>query len=218
MKKSIFIFAAAMTFAISVCAVPAKQRKWQVWQSDGTTLTVTVKGDENFHFTCTTDGMPLVKNNDGSYCYAVLDNDNRLIASSQIAHDANGRDSKELSFLSSYAKQATAIRSLGKRKAMERNAARMERLEKRGTVDAKGRPNILKKDMAGPWGGDGIGVTGKRKGLVILVNFKDKKMQAKHTQEEWKNYFNEEGYSKMSNSGSVHDYFKAQSYGLFGLT
>ncbi|HCD78223.1 MAG TPA: hypothetical protein DEQ27_08080, partial [Prevotella sp.] len=61
---------------------------------------------------------------------------------------------------------------------------------KRGAVDSKGRPNIMKKDMAGPWGGEGIGVTGKRKGLVILVNFKDKKMQTTHTQEEWNNYFN----------------------------
>lgn len=217
MKKRIFTIAAALTIAVSVSAVPAKQRKWQVRQSDGTTLTVSVKGDENFHFTCTTDGLPLVKNSNGTYCYAVLNSDKRLTPSSQIAHDVATRNGDELAFIKNYSEQADAVRSLGKNKAINRNASRMARLIKRGAVDSKGKPNVMKKDMAGPWGGDGIGVTGKRKGLVILVNFKDKKMQAKHTQEEWKNYFNEEGYSKMGNSGSVHDYFKAQSYGLFDL-
>ena len=217
MKKRILTIAAALTIAVLVSAVPAKPRKWQVKQSDGTSLTVMVRGDENFHFTCTTDGLPLVKNTDGSYYYAVLNKDNKLIASNQIAHDATTRNDDELAFLKNYSEQATAVRSLGKNKAINRNASRMARLMKRGAVDSKGRPNIMKKDMAGPWGGEGIGVTGKRKGLVILVNFKDKKMQTTHTQEEWNNYFNQEGYSKNGNSGSVHDYFKAQSYGLFDL-
>lgn len=217
MKKRILTMAAALTIAASVSAVPAKQRKWQVRQADGTTLTVTVKGDENFHFTCTTDGLPVVKNSLGSYCYAVIDNDKKLTASSQVAHDIASRNGEELAFLKNYSEQANAVRSLGKSKAVNRNAVRMERLTKRGAVDSKGKPNVMKKDMAGAWGGEGIGVTGKRKGLVILVNFKDKKMQAKHSQAEWNSYFNEEGYSKNGNSGSVHDYFKAQSYGLFDL-
>jgi M6 family metalloprotease-like protein len=60
-------------------------------------------------------------------------------------------------------------------------------------------------------------VTGKRKGLVILVNFQDTKMMRTHTQTEWNDYFNLKGYSKLNNSGSVHDYFYNQSYGLFDL-
>ena len=52
---------------------------------------------------------------------------------------------------------------------------------------------------------------------MILVNFKDKQMQSKHSLEEWKNYFNKEGYNNYGNNGSVHDYFYKQSYGKFDL-
>ena len=216
MNKRTTSLAVAAMVAASALAIPARPIKHQVRQTDGTTLTITVRGDENFHFTCTEDGMPVVKNSNGTYCYAKLTSAG-IMATSQIAHNAEQRSSEELSFLKAYDKEASAIRSLGKEKAQQRNASRMARLMKRGTVDNQGRAKVQQKDMAGAWGGEGIGVTGKRKGLVILVNFKDKKMQTKHSLEEWKNYFNEEGYSKMGNSGSVHDYFKAQSYGQFDL-
>ena len=42
-------------------------------------------------------------------------------------------------------------------------------------------------------------------------------MQSKHSLEEWKNYFNKEGYNNYGNNGSVHDYFYKQSYGKFDL-
>ncbi|MBR6287556.1 MAG: M6 family metalloprotease domain-containing protein [Bacteroidaceae bacterium] len=62
------------------------------------------------------------------------------------------------------------------------------------------------------------GYTGKKKGLVILVNFTDKQMTSKGTNAEFNDMFNKEGYSNFGNSGSVHDYFSAQSYGKFDLT
>lgn len=201
--------------AASVSAVPARPTKMQVKQPDGTTITIMVRGDENFHFICTEDGKPLVKTEGGAYCYASLDADGRIVATQQMAHDIKQRGSQELTFLKTYDKEASAVRSLGKQRSAERNAARISRLKNRGAMKAQG--STLQKGMAGPWGGEGIGVTGKRKGLVILVNFKDKAMQAAHTQEEWNNYFNQEGYSGNGNSGSVHDYFKAQSYGQFDL-
>ena len=217
MAKRIISFAAAMLLAISASAVPARPYKHQVKQADGTMLTVMTRGDENFHFTCTEDGIPVFKAADGSYYYAKLGTGKHMEASRQLAHDVQQRSQQELSFVQTNKDEFSAIRSLGRARAIERNGSRMARLMKRGTVDASGASKIQQKSMAGPWGGDGIGVTGKRKGLVILVNFKDKKMQASHTQQEWNNYFNQEGYSKLGNSGSVHDYFKAQSYGKFDL-
>lgn len=206
-----------MMFALSASAVPARPYKHQVKQPDGTVLTIMTRGDENFHFMCTEDGIPVVKTADGSYHYAKLGVDKHIEATRQLAHDASQRNEQELSFVKTNDKEFSAVRSLGKQRAQERNSSRMARLMKRGTVDASGMAKILQKSMAGPWGGEGIGVTGKHKGLVILVNFKDKKMQASHTQQEWSNYFNQEGYSKLGNSGSVHDYFKAQSYGKLDL-
>lgn len=201
--------------AASAFAVPAKRVKRQVQQPDGSVLTVMLRGDENFHYTSTEDDQPLVQRADGAYCYATLDSNGKLTASAQVAHDVESRGAAELSFLNYYTAESQKVRSLGMERAKQRNARRMARLANRGVVDASGKP--VRRVMAGATGGEGIGVTGKRKGLVILVNFKDKKMQSKHTQAEWNDYFNKVGYNKYGNNGSVHDYFYAQSYGKLDL-
>lgn len=215
MSKRFLTLAAMFMLAASAFAVPAKRVKRQVQQPDGSVLTVMLRGDENFHYTSTEDGQPLVQRADGAYCYATLDSNGKLTASAQVAHDVESRGAAELSFLNYYTAESQKVRSLGLERAKQRNARRMARLANRGVVDASGKP--VRKVMAGATGGEGIGVTGKRKGLVILVNFKDKKMQSKHTQAEWNDYFNKVGYNKYGNNGSVHDYFYAQSYGKLDL-
>ena len=215
MSKRFLTLAAMFMLAASAFAVPAKRVKRQVQQPDGSVLTVMLRGDENFHYTSTEDGQPLVQRADGTYCYATLDSNGKLTASAQVAHDVESRGAAELSFLNYYTAESQKVRSLGMERAKQRNARRMARLANRGVVDASGKP--VRRVMAGATGGEGIGVTGKRKGLVILVNFKDKKMQSKHTQAEWNDYFNKVGYNKYGNNGSVHDYFYAQSYGKLDL-
>ena len=215
MSKRFLTLAAMFMLAASAFAVPAKRVKRQVQQPDGSVLTVMLRGDENFHYTSTEDGQPLVQRADGAYCYATFDSDGKLTASAQVAHDVESRGAAELSFLNYYTAESQKVRSLGMERAKQRNARRMARLANRGVVDASGKP--VRRVMAGATGGEGIGVTGKRKGLVILVNFKDKKMQSKHTQAEWNDYFNKVGYNKYGNNGSVHDYFYAQSYGKLDL-
>ena len=215
MSKRFLTLAAMFMLAASAFAVPAKRVKRQVQQPDGSVLTVMLRGDENFHYTSTEDGQPLVQRADGAYCYATLDSNGKLTASAQVAHDVESRGAAELSFLNYYTAESQKVRSLGMERAKQRNARRMARLANRGVVDASGKP--VRRVMAGATGGEGIGVTGKRKGLVILVNFKDKKMQSKHTQAEWNDYFNKIGYNKYGNNGSVHDYFYAQSYGKLDL-
>lgn len=206
MSKHIAILALGLLASAASHAVPAKRIKTAVKQPDGTSLIITVRGDEHFHFTSTEDGMPLVRATDGAYCYAVLDKDGRLAPSSQIAHSPSARSAQEIGFLRTYSSQAEKVKQIGAERRAARNASRTARLQKRAP-----------HKMVGAGGGEGIGVTGKRKGLVILVNFQDVKMQSKHTQAEWNNYFNLKGYSKLGNSGSVHDYFYNQSYGLFDL-
>lgn len=215
MSKRFLTLAAMFMLTASAFAVPAKRVKRQVQQPDGSVLTVMLRGDENFHYTSTEDGQPLVQRADGAYCYATLDSNGKLTASAQVAHDVESRGAAELSFLNYYTAESQKVRSLGMERAKQRNARRMARLANRGVVDASGKP--VRRVMAGATGGEGIGVTGKRKGLVILVNFKDKKMQSKHTQAEWNDYFNKVGYNKYGNNGSVHDYFYAQSYGKLDL-
>ena len=59
------------------------------------------------------------------------------------------------------------------------------------------------------------GYTGKKKGLVILVNFTNKKFT--FTRDDFYALANEKGYNKNGAKGSVSDYFREQSYGKFEL-
>ena len=59
--------------------------------------------------------------------------------------------------------------------------------------------------------------TGTHRGLVILMQFKDKKFVTKSPQAVFNDFFNKEGYNDGGMSGSVRDYFKAQSYGNLNI-
>ena len=54
--------------------------------------------------------------------------------------------------------------------------------------------------------------TGKHRGLVILMQFKDQKFVTPEPQKVFDRFFNETGYNENGMSGSVKDYFLAQSY------
>ncbi|MCR4921210.1 MAG: M6 family metalloprotease domain-containing protein [Bacteroidaceae bacterium] len=58
---------------------------------------------------------------------------------------------------------------------------------------------------------------GKKRGIVILVNFQDKKFSMDNPRELYNDFFNKRGYTDYGMTGSVADYFLAQSYGQFEL-
>ena len=60
--------------------------------------------------------------------------------------------------------------------------------------------------------------TGKKKGIIILVNFKDKSFASGNNQALYKRIANEENFSDGDFKGSMFDYFYAQSDGKFELT
>ena len=59
--------------------------------------------------------------------------------------------------------------------------------------------------------------TGKKKAIVLLVNFKDQKFETGHDNTLFTRIANEEGFSEGAFKGSMADYFKAQSRGKFEL-
>lgn len=59
---------------------------------------------------------------------------------------------------------------------------------------------------------------GKKKGLIILVDFQNKKFKDEHTPELYNDILNKVGFtSELGFKGSVKDYFLSQSYGQFEL-
>ena len=60
--------------------------------------------------------------------------------------------------------------------------------------------------------------SGKKKGVVLLVEFPDLKMKSTTTRNKFDRMFNKVGYNEDDHIGSVHDYYYDQSYGQFDLT
>ena len=59
---------------------------------------------------------------------------------------------------------------------------------------------------------------GKKKGIIILVQFPDRKFKGAHDVAFYNNVANKSGYTEGDFKGSVHDYFSDQSNGVFDLT
>lgn len=79
---------------------------------------------------------------------------------------------------------------------------------------AKARHMTVKKSLGQTNGS----YFGKKKGLIILVQYKDKKFKFGHNQKMYNRMANETGYANsLGFVGSVKDYFLAQSNGLFEL-
>lgn len=111
------------------------------------------------------------------------------------------------------------IHQIWQKRMFERNQHRIERAKKIGLIPKNGdlSPRALAAHKA-KWGATSNPISGKKKGLVILVNFKDKAFNIAHGHDFYDGYFNKVGFSEAEAKGSVHDYFLESSYGKFDLT
>ena len=92
----------------------------------------------------------------------------------------------------------------GLAKRQKANDERIKRFSKRGP----------KREITGAFSH----FTGTKKGLIILVNFKDVKFGRTHTRAMFDNIANKKGFTNsLGFKGSVKDYFLAQSNGQFEL-
>lgn len=98
------------------------------------------------------------------------------------------------------------MQQMVQRAAMRRASVERSRAQRLASRSPRMRSNV---------GDVGNGMTGTKKGIVILVNFQD--VQFTKTQQDFYNQFNQVGYNKNNHLGSVHDYFYDQSYGNFDL-
>ena len=208
--KKIFTTLLGVFCIASALAIPAKRTPIKVQQPDGTELTVFLRGDEWFHFYTTADGIPVVKNEQGAYVYATAVNNTMVSAAPfhagrMLAHDEEQRSVAEKKFLQSLDAPTLKkhIGTLAASRTAQRNRVRAQRSVQR----AAGKSTI---------GGSEVTVEGKKRGLIILVDFPDQKMLT--SQSVFNDMANHVGYKGYGNYGSVHDYFYAQSYGKFDVS
>ena len=99
MKKTLSFIVLGL-LCLAARAIPADPTPIVVTQPDGSTLTVTLHGDEFFHYTTTSDGYTVVKNKAGYYTYARLDG-GRLVPGDRVARDESRRSAADRAALQS---------------------------------------------------------------------------------------------------------------------
>ena len=118
------------------------------------------------------------------------------------AHYWLGADGKAYQSVGNNIYQSIDLQAVKQRAALRRAAANQRRLRR------------LAPRKIGEVGS----ITGKKKGLIILVNFTDVSFNASNNNALYKRIANEQNFSYGNFKGSMYDYFYAQSEGLFELT
>ena len=208
--KRICLSACLCLSSIGVWGAKANSIPVQVRQSDGTTITVILRGDEHINWYTTLDGVLLVQAADNSYYVGKVTKDGRLIATQQLAHEAAWRSNAETNLISKQDKDKfySYVSKVAEQSENSYNNRPLTRI----TVDS------------GNGGVPYFPHTGSPKALVILAEFADTTFTIQNTKKVFTNYlmnegnFTETAYAQNRNYKGVRGYFKDCSYGKFTPT
>ncbi len=185
-----------LLLGVACWAIPADKTPMKVTQSDGSTLTLRLVGDEFFHYNTTADGYTVLRNAGGSYEYAVKQG-GVLVASGMLAHDATLRTQAERQLLSQV---GTHLRADGAvERARQSRAFAQKPMLHEPTVDYS-----------------------NFRGLIILINYTDRQFGMNDPNDFYDKMANQENYQGFNFNGrfqrctgSMYDYFNDQSRGIF---
>lgn len=187
---------------LGMMAIPAHRGTVRVKQPDGSYVTIRLHGDEWRHYQTTTDGYTVVKDHRGYFVYAEK-NAGELKATAQVAHDLTERDDKEQVFLTGIEKNLTP--AMSDHATMMYQQIQQIQQQKLASRRAQGA-RASQYDYS------------KFKGLIILIEYKDKSFSREDYRDIVDDMVNKEGYSGFDDlalTGSVRDYFSDNSYGSF---
>lgn len=206
MKRTLLTALLALGTVAAQATVPVRRQIAHA-QPDGTVLTLQMEANGRYTTYTTADGVSVLKGADGHFYYATLA-DGTLKPSTQMAHGPELRSAQE----------QTLVAGLGMTR--KRTAETLETLVPFTPHVRQTRSIIASTDDGlGAYGTPGRGTVssiGEPVIPVVMVNFADKAFQDTITATKVERYFNEEGYGdETPGSGSVRDYFMAQSNGMF---
>lgn len=203
-KKAIYILLLALIGSAAAYAVPAKFGLAQIRQADGSTLTIERHGDEFFHYTTTSDGYHITQNADGFYYYYI--NSATKAAPEMRASDPTLRSAQERQYLQNISRGVDEGYRL---RAMTQTASwRANRKANSRSVN----------DLLDPASANTRANSMAPRGLVIVVQFSDVKLQSKHTKASFSDLLNKKGYSANGGTGSAKDYCEENSKGRYSPT
>ncbi|MEI6049821.1 MAG: M6 family metalloprotease domain-containing protein [Bacteroidota bacterium] len=163
----------------------------EIIQSDGTKITIILKGDEHVKWAQTVDGYSIMLNSKGVYEYAMPDSKNDMVPSGIKVRNLSERSSSDNQFLNRTNKGLTYSKS------------------QVGIMKSISMINVTAPEKAFP-------TTGSRNLVCILIGFTDKAFSK--TQSDFNNLFNQIGYGVNGATGSVKDYYLENSYNELNLS
>ena len=212
MRKLLLVLLAKM-FCLTLIAVPANPKPATFIQSDGSEITVHLRGDEFFSWFETVDGYTLLRKENGDFVYAELNQFEELIPSRFLASNPNNRTPEKLEFLQNVGRH-TFARSRNIQRGVERKNARQA--EQRQRMSAA--PGLESKNQT----------TGIRRQIVILAEYQDVKFRTNpvtgtpfsyagapsYTSSQlFDSIMNGKNYTANGAMGSVQQYFYDNSMG-----
>ena len=197
-----------MLCSLTTWAAKAESIPVQVRQTDGSVITVILRGDEHINWYTTLDGVLLVQGADNNYYIGKVEKSGNLIATKQLAHEALIRSQVERNLIAKQDKEKF-FAYVNKIAEESENAYNNSPLTRGPIIDS------------GYGGVPYFPHTGSPKALVILAEFQDTTFTIQDTKEIFTNYLTNEGhfsdtrYGQNQNYKGVLGYFKDCSYGKF---
>ena len=166
---------------------------------DGTTITITLKGDENVHWATSEDGYTLLLNKGGYYEYAAHDENNDLVLSGIRAKNIHERSGVGIHFTQNLRKDL-----------------RYSREQVHYMLQIRDMRNSMAKSIEERTRSGQKSYVGKVRAPLILVEFPGKLFTK--NKNDFELLMNQPNYTAGGNTGSVYDYFQASSYGQLQYT
>ena len=206
--KQLSLIVCLMLCSLTTWAAKAESIPVQVRQTDGSVITVILRGDEHINWYTTLDGVLLVQGADNNYYIGKVEKSGNLIATKQLAHEALTRSQAERNLIAKQDKEK--FFAYVNKVAEESENAYNNSLLTRGPIVDSGYGGV-------PY----FPHTGSPKALVILAEFQDTTFTIQDTKKVFTNYlmnedhFTDSRYGQNLNYKGVRGYFKDCSYGQF---
>lgn len=197
LRRGFALTATLTLLSAGAWAVPAKPGIHEYLQPDGSTVQVSIIGDEHFHCYETSDGHLLLPDPDGSLRYAVTDASGNVVASPVMASDPAARPADERTFADN----------------IDRDAVRraMTRLQTRNFKNVRAKsPQKIPTDII-----TNYPTHGQPKSMILLVEFQDIKFQTPDVRQTFQDMVSKPGYSANGATGCALDFFRDNSNGSF---
>ena len=166
-------------------AGPVRNTEAIYTQPDGSSFSVSIKGDEWGRIRTTDEGCAIVKEGDGWWCYGTYDSEGKITSTGYHVGDAPSEiqsASRNIPY-ATLAENATKKRNTG----LEQASRALEGIRKQVMQTKSGETAIQKRE------------------LILLVEFSDVKFS--YTRQDFVNLLTQKGYK---GTGSVKDYYQEQ--------